>query len=283
MSALWALVVIIFLAATLIGWITLHNGVALWGRYRATFTESAKVNLAEMFLFIDPAYLFRANAVALIVVPGLLWLLTGQPVIAVLAALVIAWLPRRLYRYLKQRRLRRFEHQLPDAMMMVAGSLRAGASLPSAMEGLVRESYPPLSQEFALMLREQRFGVDFDTALVHAGERLPVADFQLVVAAIRIAREVGGNLTESMESLADAIRRKQMLEGKIRALTAQGRLQGIVMASMPMLIAVALLYLQPQLIEPLFHSRLGWAVVAVIAVMEYLGYRMIRKILDIDI
>jgi tight adherence protein B len=166
---------------------------------------------------------------------------------------------------------------------MVSGAMRAGASLTVAMEGMVKEQRPPLSQEFELMLREQRLGVDFDTALKNMEARLPLPDFVMVVSGMRISREVGGNLADILETLADTLRRKHQMEGKIEALTAQGKMQGIVMTGLPLFLMLILTQMEPEAMAPLYHTWYGWVTLAVVGVLLAIGYLAIRKITTIDV
>jgi tight adherence protein B len=161
--------------------------------------------------------------------------------------------------------------------------MRAGASLTVAMESMVKEQRPPLSQEFDLLLREQRVGVDFDTALKNMEKRLPIQDFIMVVSGMRISREVGGNLADILETLADTLRMKHQMEGKIKALTAQGKMQGLVMTSLPLFLMFILTHMEPEAMAPLYNTYVGWATLAVIAVMEVVGYMAIQKIVSIDV
>ena len=114
-------------------------------------------------------------------------------------------------------------------------------------------------------------------------QRIPLQDFSMLVTALRINREVGGNLADTIESLGETLRRKAMMEGKIQSLTAQGRLQGIVMTGLPVLLAVLLNFMEPEAMSKLWTTALGWAVLGVIVVMEALGFFMIRKITSIDV
>ena len=125
---------------------------------------------------------------------------------------------------------------------------------------------------------------DFDIVRENwEAERVPVQDVKLFVSAVQISREVGGNLAESLTILAETLRRRLIMEGKVKALTAQGRLQGIVMAMLPVAMVGFLAFAYPETMRPMFHTPVGWAVIAVCAVMEYLGYRMCRKIMTIDV
>ena len=261
----------------------LRVGQQFLARYRDTFTQSASANMADMFLFIDPTRLFYLNLAAIVILPAIIWVLTRDTLSTVAVLLLLVIMPRFVYTRMRKKRLARFEQQLPDALMMLSGSLRAGASLNMAIESLVRDQPAPLNQEFELFLRAQRIGLDFETGLSDMEARLPIQDFSMFVAALRINREIGGNLAAIMESLADTLRRKAMMEGKIESLTAQGKLQGIVMTGLPVLLAVLLNFLEPQAMSKLWTTPIGWGVLTVIVVMEALGYFMIRKITTIDV
>ena len=196
---------------------------------------------------------------------------------------VIIFLPSIFYRTMRKQRLKRFEAQLPDGLVMIAGAMRAGASLNIALESLVKEQPAPLSQEFELFIKEQRLGVDFEESLKKMEERIPIQDFSMLVTALLINREVGGNLAETMETLGETLRRKGMMEGKIQSLTAQGKLQGIVMTGLPVLLGVLLNFMEPEAMSKLWTTTIGYIVLAIIIMMEILGYFMINKITSIDV
>lgn len=283
-SSLYLLVIIaVFSAASLFAWAILQKGSEFMATYKETFTESASANMADMFLFIDATRLFYLNLIAIFVLPLVIWLLIGDPITAVVVFLMLAILPGLVYRGMRRKRLRRFEEQLPDGLMMLSGAMRAGASLNIAMEGLVKEQAPPLNQEFELFMREQRIGTDFDKSLSNMEKRLPLQDFAMLTSALRINREIGGNLAEILESLADTLRRKHQMEGKIDSLTAQGKLQGIVMTGLPVLLGVLLYFLEPENMSKLWTTKIGYGVTAVIIIMEFMGYAMIKKITTIDV
>ena len=166
---------------------------------------------------------------------------------------------------------------------MISGAMRAGASLNIALEGMVKEQPAPLSQEFELFLKEQRLGVDFEVSLTEMQKRIPIQDFNMLVTALLINREVGGNLAETMETLGETLRRKEMMEGKIEGLTAQGKLQGVVMTGLPIFLGVLLNFMEPEAMSKLWTTTIGWIVLTIIIVMEVLGYVIINKITTIDV
>ena len=283
MTSVLPVAAMVFLCVTLVGFLLARSSTVFWGRYQEAFTEQARFNLADMFMFMDTGNLFRINVIALVLVPALIWLATGNPLLAIFALVLILVLPKKIYTWMRQRRIDKIQQQLPDGLMMVAGSMRAGLGFTPALESLARDVEPPLAQEFALVLREQRMGVKLDDALQHFNDRVPVQDVTLFVSAVSISREVGGNLAESLASLSETLRRRLIMEGKVKSLTAQGRLQGIVMALMPVGLIGFLSFAYPDTMHAMYHTPIGWVVIGIAAVMEYLGYRMCRKIMSIDI
>ncbi|RJG05327.1 secretion system protein F [Noviherbaspirillum cavernae] len=283
MNTLGLLLAVALLAAFMAIWIGMQGVRALLARQKSSLEASTRTTLADMFIFIDPTKLFYYNVAALIVLPTLVWLFTNNPVFVTFTAIGTLILPKVYIKSIAAKRLKRFEEQLPDALLMVSGAMRAGASLNVALESMIKEQKPPMSQEFDLMLREQRLGVDFDTALVNMEKRNPLQDFSLVVSGLRISREVGGNLAEILESLAHTLREKATMEGKIRSLTAQGKMQGLIMSCLPLFIMAALNWIEPKAMGTMFTTLFGWVTLTVILVMIVIGYLFIRKITTIDV
>ncbi|HJV76628.1 MAG TPA: pilus assembly protein, partial [Noviherbaspirillum sp.] len=137
-------------SVALLAWFVIDFGINGMARYRTSFTKNAKFHLSDMFLFVDPGKLFLVNIGIMLIGGVFAWVLTSSVVITVPVFCALAFLPRWLYARLRRQRLKKFEEQLPDALMMLAGGLRAGVSLPTAIQQLVAESEPPLSQEFTL-------------------------------------------------------------------------------------------------------------------------------------
>ncbi|HEX5056724.1 MAG TPA: type II secretion system F family protein [Gammaproteobacteria bacterium] len=272
-----------FVAVATISWFALRAGRHFWEDYESVFKETASSNLADMFLFVDPQRLFFFNILINIIAPLLVWALTGNLLYGLITLGGTLFLPFYAYAIIRKRRFKAFEKQLPDALTMIAGALKAGASINMALESLVKEQPAPLSQEFQLFLREQRIGVDFSRSLQNMEQRLPIPDFQMFASALRIAREIGGNLAEILERLSDTLRRKATMEGKIDALTAQGRMQGYVMTGLPVLLGFLLYLLEPEAMSKLFTDKAGWITLGVAITMEIMGYIFISKITAIDV
>lgn len=280
--------IIIFFAcvlavAAIAAWLVQHwlpQGVA---RYRSVFTHTAELRLSEFFLFLDPAQLWRANLAACAVVFLLLMVISASPVLAVGAAGFVLAVPRWALGYLRKRRQSRFDAQLPDLLLSLAGALRAGSGVQAALRHIVPQSPPPLSQEFGLMLREQRMGVPFEQALANLYARLPSEGTGLIVSSLNIAMRNGGNLAETLDRIAVTLRARIQLRARIDALTSQGRLQAWIMAALPLVLAVVLDRLDPQSMALLWHTPAGWAVMVVVVVLEFAGILLIRRIVNIQV
>lgn len=200
-----------------------------------------------------------------------------------LFALIGFFLPNLLSRYLQRKRLKEFDNQLIDGLTTIANSLRAGLSFPQALETIGREAPPPLSEEFSQVNREVGLGMDTAEALLELTRRVPSRELHLAVTAINIAREAGGNLAEVLGQLSHTMRQRDMLQGKIKTLTAEGRLSGIVVGLMPILLGLAIHAIEPDLMKPMFHTLPGNIMLGVIVILLLLGAVVIKKIVTIDI
>jgi tight adherence protein B len=282
-TILLGLSVVAAITATWFTWFMIDIGMTTMARYRAQFTERTSFQAREFFLFIDPGKIFAAH-VALVVLGSILTMLVFHSFILGLGAgCALGFLPRTVYARLRQRRLRRFEEQLPDALTMLSGALRAGLSLRSAIAQLVIEAPAPLGQEFTLLLREQRLGATLEQSLNGMARRIPTPTTLLTVSAMRIASETGGGLAEMLDRTANTVRSSPQIEGKIRALTAQGKMQAWIVGLLPVGLMLVLTQMEPGAMSVLWHTPMGWGALAVIGVLEALGIYVIRRIVAIDV
>jgi len=272
-----------FVAVATIAFIVLKKMHDVRAQFQSDLSEEASMNMSDMFMFVDGEQLARYYLMALIIVPVVVGLLTFDFPSFIASIIIMAIMPRVFYSSIKSSRLKKFESQLADAFLALSSSLQAGTSLMGALESLVEEQPAPLSQEFALMVRKVKLGVNFDEALIEMERRLDSQDFKVALSAIRISREVGGNLTEVMENLAHTLRQKAAMEGKIESLTSQGKMQGYFMTCLPILLAVVLTVLEPEAMEKMHTTTMGYMFLGAIVVMLGLGFMMIRSITKIDV
>ena len=186
-------------------------------------------------------------------------------------------------RWLDERRRTKFNDQLPEALATMSNALRAGFSISQAFESVVDQGEKPMSEEFAILQQQLRIGMSFEDALSSMSDRVGSEDLTLVTTAILISRKTGGNVTEIFDKISDTIRARQKIARKVRTLTAQGRMQGVVLSLMPLGIGVALHFLQPNMFGPFLRSAAGLGTLAAVAVLLVLGALSIRKIVDIDV
>jgi tight adherence protein B len=243
----------------------------------------AERDLADLFIFIDPQHLALYCAAAALLLLMLLWM-AGMPLLmALLPVLAVLLCPRWCIHWLRNRRTQRLLAQLPDALALLAGLLRSGHGLTQGLSQLALRQAAPLGQELQLLLRKHRLGLSLDQALAEFHQRVPEADIALLATAVRVSRELGGNLAESLQRLSDGVRSRLVLRGKIHALTSQGRLQGLIVGLMPLGLMAVLSVMDPQPMRLLFSTAAGWCALLMIAVLETLGWYLIRRIVRIEV
>lgn len=183
----------------------------------------------------------------------------------------------------QKKRIRAFDDQLVDALVLMANSLKSGYSFLQAMESIVREMPAPIGTEFEQALREIRMGGAIEDALVAISQRVRSSDFELVVTAMVIQRQVGGNLTEILTNIAYTIRERHRIMREVRVLTAQERMSGYVVAGLPVAMVILLSFLSPTYISSMWNTSSGRLIMGVGFVLELLGLMVIRKLVEIDV
>lgn len=177
----------------------------------------------------------------------------------------------------------KFEEQLVEALGTMANALRAGFSLAQAFESVVALEQHPISDEFALLQQQLRVGMSFDDALASMEQRIGSDDLTLVVTSIDIARRTGGNLTEIFDKISTTIRGRMRIERRVRTLTAQGRMQGMVVSLMPIVLGAIMTAIKPGLMLPFIFSLKGGLALLLAVVFIVVGWLVIRKIVKIEV
>lgn len=251
--------------------------------YHRVFTAQTRQGLGEMFLFLDPRQVWFASLLLCALSTFAAYFFAGSFIIAGLISTVMLFAPPYALTYARQRRIRKLEHQLPDLLLALAGALRAGFGIQSALRHSADHAIAPLSQELALMLREQRMGVSFEQALANLYKRVPIESLSLIVSTLNIAAHSGGSLAETLERISVTLRMRLHLIGRIRALTSQGRMQAWIMASLPPGLALVLHGLDPDAMSALWGTPVGWGVLLLIVVLEITGICLIQRIVKINV
>jgi len=181
-----------------------------------------------------------------------------------------------------QQRRTAFGNQLGDALVMMANALRAGFSFNQTMSLVGREMSPPISTEFTKTIMEIQLGASTETAMENMGRRIPSKDLDLVVTAVLIQRQVGGNLSQILDTVAQTIMDRIRMKREIKALTAQGRLSGYILACLPIGFAVIMFMVAPEFMMPLFTLTIGRILIGVGIFLDFIGLMIIRKLVNIE-
>ena len=188
-----------------------------------------------------------------------------------------------LARWLDNRRRQKFNEQLPEALATMSNALRAGFSITQAFDSVVEQDEKPMCEEFAILQQQLRIGMTFEQALDSMSQRVGSDDLTLVTTAILISRKTGGNVTEIFDKISDTIRGRMRIERKVKSMTAQGRMQGLIVSLMPIVLGIAMICLKPKMMIPFLCSMTGVIAMVVMFALIALGWVLIRKIIRIDV
>jgi tight adherence protein B len=213
------------------------------------------------------------------------FLIFGQQIIpSIIAGFVGLFAPRIYVSRATSQRLNKFEQQLPDTLGLWVNALRSGYSVMQSMEAISRDAAEPTQTEFRRVVQEVSLGINMESALEHMLIRVESEDLDLVVTAVNIQREVGGNLAEILDVISHTIRERIKLKGEISVLTAQGRFTGYLISLMPIVLALMLYGINPDYMGHLFENRTcGWPLVGIALTMIGIGSAVVQKIVQIEI
>lgn len=211
------------------------------------------------------------------------WMLTLDGSMAFLLGITVAGIIWAVVSIRVRRRRNAFTEQLGDCLNTIANALRAGYSFQQAMEVVAREMEPPISDEFVQVNREVAMSVPLDTALEAMGKRVGSGDFDLVVTAVLIQREVGGNLAQILDTISDTIHERIRMKREIMALTAQGRLSAWVLILLPFAMALFMFLFAKEQLMVLLTDPVGQLAMLAAFVLELIGYVVIQRIVDIEV
>ncbi len=250
--------------------------------YQERYIAKSMNDLSDMFLFIDPRQMLVLN-ISCMALFGIFAYIVINPLVCVGATIFGFFFPMLAVKHYRTRRVKRFNVQLVDALTALSNAFKAGLTFQQGVEQIAKDSFPPLNQEFGLFVKEVKLGVPMEEGLNNMAKRVGSDDLELVATATNISRALGGNMAEMFDTLASVIRERFRLEGKIDALTSQGKLQGWIVAAMPLALGVVLNYMRPDLMGPMLDHWFGYVLVGAICLMEIMGILIIRRIVNIDI
>ena len=265
---------------TATGWSLFSQG---WESYEEKYLEGASRTLDDLFLTIPPQQLMWLSVFCAFAGFAFPSIMMGAPAIGFVMGIVGAAAPRVALRVMKKRRDEKFKEQLVEALITLTNALRSGFSLPKAFQLISHDMPRPICQEFSILVQELRLGIETEEGLRNMLKRMPSDDLDLVVTSVAISNSVGGNLAEVFDKIGETIRERRRIEGRIEALTAQGKMQGLIVSLLPVVVGLAINYIAPEIFEPMLTTWAGWGIIFVMCIMEALGYFFIRKICNIEV
>jgi tight adherence protein B len=248
------------------------------------FARNIATNLARANLKLTVGEYLILQAVSVLGTGLLFYLIMHQNMILTLGGLVAGYFLPGFYVKMRQRkRLKDFNNQLGDAINLLANGLRSGYSLLQAMDAVANEMPPPISEEFQRVVREIGLGLSTERAMNNMLRRIPSDDLDLLITAINVQHEVGGNLAEILETISHTIRERVRIKGEIRVLTSQQMISGYVISFLPIGLGLILFAMNPTYMGRMFQDTCGIAMMAVAGVMMAAGFFAIQKIVNIEV
>jgi tight adherence protein B len=232
----------------------------------------------------EPAQLVHASLFLCLIFFNLFWYVVphGKPISAV-GAFIGAALPFAVVYQKREKRLAKIEEQFPESLEFVARAMRAGHAFSVALEMLHKEFPEPISGEFRRTFEEQNLGLPLEVALEKLGQRVPLLDVHFFVSAVLLQKRTGGNLAELLENLAYLIRERFKLRGQVRAISAHGRISGLVLSSIPMAVAIIMFFTNQDYIMFFVNDPTGKILLVACVSLQFLGFLTIRKIIEIEV
>ncbi len=257
---------------------------------KTSYGDAVARSLARADLKFKVGEYFIMIATSIFVLALFAWFIGGQNstiglVSAAIGGIAGAFIPGIYVKQKQKQRLQKFQDQLADMLNLMVNGMRAGYSTNQAMESISKELPPPISDEFRRVVQEMQIGIPMETALEHLIIRIPSPDLDFVVTAINVQREVGGNLSEILDSISFTIRERVRIKGEVRVLTSQVRASGAVLSLIPLGLTCLLWFLSPQYI---IHMTDGgpWCTAAIVVLILGLigtSYAIMQKIADIEV
>lgn len=250
---------------------------------RWSWSANLKNILNQAGLTMKPAKVLLLSAVAGLITYFVLGFFYIQTLFCILGGIAIASAPFAVIAWLRSKRLRRFEEHLPEALDLLGRAVRAGHSFTTGLELIAQECAEPIAGEFRTTFEEQNLGLPLRDSLLNLTERVPLVDVRLLVTALLIQRDTGGNLAEILDELSRVIRERFRIYREVGVKTAQGKLTAGILIALPIIMLAAMGTLNPGYIRVLFDDPTGQTMLIVAAAMQIFGSMILWKIVHIDV
>lgn len=245
--------------------------------------EKLEINLNRAGVSLTPQEFVFFRWIFTLLLSGMMYLFLANG-LGLFIGLIFGYItPHLIIQRKQQRRLQKFNDGLPDMITVIVGSLKAGLSFPQSLKTVVEESGSPIQEEIDLILKDMQYGNSLEDALNHLQERVSSSDLEIMIQAILIQRQVGGNLATVLETIVQTIRDRNHIQRQVTTLTAQGRLSGMVIGSLPIVLGIVIYFISPDYIGSLFNHPIGKLLIGAGALLGTIGFILIRKLTTIEV
>ena len=256
---------------------------------KAGFLSSTKIyrdwerKLAQSDIYLHPGEFILMVFLLALILGAIVYFISELPLMFILGFIMVIILSNMYVNSCRQKKIRDFNNQIVDMLALVSNGLKAGYSLFQSIGIVARDMHPPMSQEFGRLMKQINMGLTVEDALNELVQRVESPDLELVVTAILIQRQVGGNLSEVLDNISYTIRERIMLKNQVKVLTSQGRLSGIIISLLAPALAIVIFLINPDFILVMIREPLGIIMIVIALLSQVIGVFFIRKIVNIDI
>jgi len=247
------------------------------------YREKMEVRLVQAHLPLKYEEYITINLMIFIAAAILSIVFTENILLSVAFAVPASFSPILYVNFRRKGIIQKIETQLPDTLALISNTLKSGYSFLQAIDAASKELPPPISLEFQQIMREINLGVNTEKALESFSKRVQSPDLELIILAVLIQRQIGGNLSEILDNISETIRSRIKIKGEIKVLTAQGRVSGLIISLMPVVLGIILYFMNPSYILTLFKNPMGIGMLVLAVFMQAIGIFLIRRIIRIEV
>ena len=247
------------------------------------YKEALETKLIQAHIPLKPEEYLSLRFAAVFIVFLLSFIFSTNWILAAFTAGLSYYLIGMIITIKKKNILHKIDQQLPDTIVLISNSLKAGYSFMQAIDAAAKELPPPISVEFAQILKEMNLGVGTEKALESLSKRVESEDLGLMITAVMIQRQIGGNLSEILDNISETIRSRIKIKGEISILTAQGRISGLIISLLPIVLGVFMYFINTEYMQLLFENPMGWGMIGTGVIMQLIGIYSIRRIIKIEV
>jgi tight adherence protein B len=284
----WALGVLVFVSAFLVA-VQFSDRILDWFRFQSIGTRDYIVEKLKLMMIDVTPEKVLAVQISCSAGLGLLVFILCLPHLGAgfafgSMAMVAAWLaPKPVINLMYERRVSLFVNQMVDGLGLMSNGMRSGLSVAQAIGLVSQEMPPPISQEFELILNQNKIGLSLEEAFLNLSKRIVADEVEMFVTSVNILKETGGNLAETFDTITLLIRERIKVENKIKAMTAQAFMQGMILMCVPPFMMLTLSQTDPEMMKPMFTTIPGWIACSGVVILEVAAYIVIKKITKIDV